>query len=368
MLARRCRVLFADPGHPKLVVEPAPAVAAAAQRARFRERISGVIDIAELAKTARRSRRGPAPGRRSSPARGPCATDKRSASLCSSRSGRHSEARARRAGFESSGTGVLGCLKRAIAPFLCHSRRPSGNRLCEQCAGEEFHSQGRDGVLERNASVRNELAPPGATPTIDTQPRRLADFDDDRRSARLCGEGPPRAQLPRRPRNADAAPITYAELREDALVHARRFIALGIKPGDRIALVAETGADFAACFFGAVYAGAWPVPLPLPTSFGGRDAYVDQLVVQLKSCDSGASPLSARAGGIRRAGRRQGRRRLAQLGNARQRSSRPRPTCRARSPTTSPISNIRADRRASRTASRSPTARCSTTSARTASA
>ena len=31
-------------------------------------------------------------------------------------------------------------------------------------------------MLERNASVTNELAPPGATPTLDTQPRRLADF------------------------------------------------------------------------------------------------------------------------------------------------------------------------------------------------
>ena len=48
----------------------------------------------------------------------------------------------------------------------------------------------------------------------------------------------------------------YAELREDALAHARRFIALGLKPGDRLALVAETGPEFAACFFGAVYAGA----------------------------------------------------------------------------------------------------------------
>src|SRR5205085_4502517 len=78
---------------------------------------------------------------------------------------------------------------------------------------------------------------------------------------------------------------TFAQLREDALIEARRFAALGIKPGDRVALVAETGAEFAACFFGAVYAGAWPVPLPLPTSFGGREAYVDQLGVQLKSCD-----------------------------------------------------------------------------------
>ncbi len=61
--------------------------------------------------------------------------------------------------------------------------------------------------------------------------------------------------------------------------------AMGLKPGDRVALIAETGAEFAACFFGAVYAGLWPVPLPLPTSFGGREAYVEQLRVMLNSSD-----------------------------------------------------------------------------------
>src|SRR3546814_14678251 len=30
---------------------------------------------------------------------------------------------------------------------------------------------------------------------------------------------------------------------------------------------------------------SWPVPLPLPTSFGGRESYVGQLTVQLSSCD-----------------------------------------------------------------------------------
>jgi fatty-acyl-CoA synthase len=140
-------------------------------------------------------------------------------------------------------------------------------------------------VLERNASVTNELAPPGATPTVDTQQRRLARFD-------TLGEALDYAAQGRRGLNFHDArgtllqAYTYAELREDALVHARRFIALGINPDDRIAMVAETGADFAACFFGAVYAGAWPVPLPLPTSFGGRSAYVDQLAVQLKSSDA----------------------------------------------------------------------------------
>jgi fatty-acyl-CoA synthase len=140
-------------------------------------------------------------------------------------------------------------------------------------------------VLDRNASVKNELAPPGATPTIDSLPRRLADFT-------TIGEALDYAAKGRRGLNFHDArgtlerTYTYAELREDALLNARRFVALGIKPGDRVALVAETGPDFAACFFGAVYAGAWPVPLPLPTSFGGRDAYIDQLSIQLKSCDA----------------------------------------------------------------------------------
>jgi fatty-acyl-CoA synthase len=139
-------------------------------------------------------------------------------------------------------------------------------------------------VLERNASVRNELAPPGATATIDTHPRRLADFATVADALDYAAEG-------RRGLNFhDARGILtraypYSELREDSLSHARRFIALGIKPGDRIALIAETGPEFAACFFGAVYSGAWPVPLPLPTSFGGRESYVEQLGVQLTSSD-----------------------------------------------------------------------------------
>ena len=139
-------------------------------------------------------------------------------------------------------------------------------------------------MLERNASVKNELAPPGTTPTVDSLPRRIADFD-------TLGEALDYAAKGRRGLNfhdARGTPersYTYAELRKDALAHARRFLALGLKPGDRIALVAETGTDFAACFFGAVYAGALPVPLPLPTSFGGRDAYIDQLSIQLKSSD-----------------------------------------------------------------------------------
>jgi len=141
-----------------------------------------------------------------------------------------------------------------------------------------------DCVLERNPSVTKDLAPAGSTPTLDELPRRLADFG-------TIGEALDYAAQGKRGLNFHDARGTltraypYSELREDGLDAARRFLALGIKPGDRIALVAETGAEFATAFFGAVYTGAWPVPLPLPTSFGGRDAYVDQLAVQLESCD-----------------------------------------------------------------------------------
>jgi fatty-acyl-CoA synthase len=137
-------------------------------------------------------------------------------------------------------------------------------------------------VLDRNHPSAADLAPPGATPTLDRQPRRVADFTTLGEALDYAAEG-------RRGMNFHDARGTlersypYAELRQDALATARRFLALGLHKGDRVALIAETGPEFAACFFGAVYAGLWPVPLPLPTSFGGRGAYVDQLTVMLES-------------------------------------------------------------------------------------
>ena len=123
-----------------------------------------------------------------------------------------------------------------------------------------------------------------STPTKDSLQRRFSDFatlgaalDYAARGKRGLNFHDMRGQL--------ARPYPYREMREDALKMAYRLISHGVQKDDRIALVAETGPDFAALFFGCVYAGAWPVPLPLPTSFGGKESYVDQLSVQLKSCD-----------------------------------------------------------------------------------
>ena len=140
------------------------------------------------------------------------------------------------------------------------------------------------GLVERNLTVDASLAPPGATPTLDALPRRMADFATLGEALDYAAGGA-RGMNFHDARGALTRAYPYAVLREDALANARRFMALGLRPGDRLALVAETGPEFAASFFGAVYAGLWPVPLPLPTSFGGREAYVEQLTVMLTSSD-----------------------------------------------------------------------------------
>ncbi|MCM8730730.1 fatty acyl-AMP ligase [Hephaestia sp. GCM10023244] len=129
-----------------------------------------------------------------------------------------------------------------------------------------------------------DTAAPLATPTEDSLQRRWADFATLGEALDYAATGA-RGFNFHDPRGALVRAYSFAELRDDALDCAYRLIARGIVPGDRIALVAETGPEFGALFFGAVYAGAWPVPLPLPTSFGGKESYVEQLRVQLSSCD-----------------------------------------------------------------------------------
>lgn len=122
------------------------------------------------------------------------------------------------------------------------------------------------------------------TPNFDELPRRFSDFATFGEALDYAARGQ-RGMNFHDPRGNLARAYPFSELRLDALAMARRLVAHGIAKGDRVALVAETGPEFAALFCGAVYAGAWPVPLPLPTSFGGKDSYIDQLAVQLQSSD-----------------------------------------------------------------------------------
>ena len=142
-------------------------------------------------------------------------------------------------------------------------------------------SRGQQNGFRNENMTDTDLKP---TPTDCDTPRRRSDFptfadaiDYAAQSAKGLNFHDMRGTLER------AYP--YSEMRDDALAMAYRMRAAGIGKGDRVALVAETSPEFAALFCACIYVGAWPVPLPLPTTFGGRDSYVEQLAVQLKSSD-----------------------------------------------------------------------------------
>ncbi len=82
--------------------------------------------------------------------------------------------------------------------------------------------------------------------------------------------------------------LPYRKLREQAHATARRLLSLGLKPGDRVAIVAESDGDFARIFFGCQYAGLVPAPLPLPVAFGGKEGYIETLRGMITSASARA--------------------------------------------------------------------------------
>jgi len=73
------------------------------------------------------------------------------------------------------------------------------------------------------------------------------------------------------------ASLSYADLREQSLQLARKFMGMGLEKGDRVAMVAETSPDFLRVFFACQYAGLVPVALPATINLGGHQSYVLQL-------------------------------------------------------------------------------------------
>ena len=71
--------------------------------------------------------------------------------------------------------------------------------------------------------------------------------------------------------------LPYRSLRAQATGLARRMLGAGLRPGDRVGLVAESDGDFVRAFFACQYASLVPVPLPLPAAFGGRERYIEHL-------------------------------------------------------------------------------------------
>ena len=67
--------------------------------------------------------------------------------------------------------------------------------------------------------------------------------------------------------------LSWAEVQTRARRMAAALAKLGVRPGDRVAMVLPTGADFMDAFFGTLLAGAVPVPLYPPVRLGRMDEY-----------------------------------------------------------------------------------------------
>src|SRR5215470_15068942 len=78
--------------------------------------------------------------------------------------------------------------------------------------------------------------------------------------------------------------LPYTELRERAVETGRGLDNAGFAPGARVVLLADTNADFMILFFACQYAGLLPVPVSLPTTLGGKEAYITGLRRQLAGC------------------------------------------------------------------------------------
>lgn len=87
--------------------------------------------------------------------------------------------------------------------------------------------------------------------------------------------------------------LSYPELRDRSIGIARGLIQAGLKKGARLVLLADTDPDFVIMFLACQYASVLPVPVALPATIGGRDAYVDGLRRQLTGCGAVAAMASA---------------------------------------------------------------------------
>lgn len=81
-----------------------------------------------------------------------------------------------------------------------------------------------------------------------------------------------------------ATPRTSAQALESASRWAKLLSSRGVARGDRVPILLPTGHAFVEAMLGAMLAGAVPVPLATPMTFGGVDRYVRNLAAIVGDC------------------------------------------------------------------------------------
>ncbi len=126
---------------------------------------------------------------------------------------------------------------------------------------------------------------PNATPTNHDLAFRAADFDTLTEALDYAAQGDTGSNF-YTGRGKIYASISYADLRKQSQVLARKLLGLGLHKGDRVALVAETDPEFIRFFYACQYAGLIPVALPASVKIGAHSAYVAQLQRLLEASDA----------------------------------------------------------------------------------
>jgi fatty-acyl-CoA synthase len=129
----------------------------------------------------------------------------------------------------------------------------------------------RQTVKIRSAKIG--IPPLTPTPTAPDRTTRLGDFSTISEALDYAARQPTGINIYSL-RGELIEVLPYSRLREQARALASALLAGGLRPGDRVALAAESDGDFLRGFFACQYAGLAPAPLPLPAPFGGKDAYV----------------------------------------------------------------------------------------------
>lgn len=125
--------------------------------------------------------------------------------------------------------------------------------------------------------------PPAPAPTNSALPLRPGRFERLTDALDYAAEGRTGCTF-YGPRGQIETVLGFARLRDDAHTQARRLLGLGLRPGDRVGLVAETAPAFLTAFLGCVIAGLVPVPLPVPSACPTRDSYFRLISRQLDHC------------------------------------------------------------------------------------
>ena len=123
----------------------------------------------------------------------------------------------------------------------------------------------------------------GPTPTENTLPLRVTGFSTLAEALDYAAGGETGCNF-YGDRGELYAVLSYADLRQQARLLARRLMSLRLERGARVAIVADTGPDFQRFFFACQYAGLVPVPLSASLLISGRKRYVTQLRALLANC------------------------------------------------------------------------------------